>query len=525
MFPILRLFPSFIRVLTLWLICFFATDPAIGEDGPPPSPKFGDFQEHAAFERFRGLARVTRGDKVLFEVSKGWDYEGQPIDAATLFWVGSVSKQFVGVAAVRLETLGKLNLADPVAKHIPDWPADALQKDGVDCTIALLLSHQCGIPPARTARIFDGHSIDPSIETAFLAWLDGIDLEFKPGTDSSYSNEGFDLGGILIEKVSGQSLDSFLHQTFYESFGMETTGSRVDRLARFPARLAVGHMPIPFGALRVDTWAWFGLGSPQGGGASGNVASTAAELERWNRALFRDQGLSPSEVKALTQPRYRDDGLGIVKKKRSFGHEIWHNGILSPEGYSSYVAYVPETDTTVVVLQNQDIRRFSDDVGRALVQLSHGMDLGEIEIESRAGVLTFVMSSVLLVCRSPLLFLLLFIPWIRLKPVEKSNHDQVVLIQTFGWPILALQFGMAPLSYWGMSLSLAILFSAMAIFYFRRWDAPVSSDVKTLATRMGINACAFLFVVWRSFDPVFIVYGVGILLIETMIVVRRRDQT
>jgi CubicO group peptidase (beta-lactamase class C family) len=357
--------------LVYWLLAVIA--PALADS---PGPDFADAAEDPVFDTFTGIARVTRGEEVLFEVARGTDRSGKPIDENTLFWIGSISKQFVGAAAVRLASQKKLRLTDPVAKHIPGWPADALRREGVDCTVDLLLSHQCGMPRQLSQRSkYQGHSHDPAREAALLERLNGMELEFTPGTDRQYSNAGFNLGGILVSKVSQMPLEDYLKQEFFKPLGMENTGNNPASLDNFRPRLAPGHLLTLFGPTRSDRWGWIPPELPSQVGAAGNIYSSAAEVEQWNRGLFQDGQLTPAEAEELTRSRRddRDYGLGITKKKKSYGHRIAHNGALSPHGYSSFAGYVPETDTLVVVLQNQDLSiNDPDNMALELLKIAHG---------------------------------------------------------------------------------------------------------------------------------------------------------
>lgn len=379
----------------------------------PPTPDFGDATKAPVFETFTGIARVTRGEEVLFEVARGTDISGQPIDGNTLFWIGSISKQFAGAAAVRLASQAKLSLQDPVAKHIPGWPAEALRREGVDCTVALLLSHQCGLPRQLSQRQqYAGHLSDPAREAALLKRLNGMALDYTPGTDRKYSNAGFNLAGILVSKVSGMPYEAYLRAAFFEPLGLKNTGISPDSVQDFRSRLAPGHMLTIFGPTRSDRWGWMPPELPAAIGAAGNIYSSAAELEQWNRGLFRDGHLTPAEMDELTRSR-RDDkhyGLGITKRKKSYGHRIAHNGALSPHGYSSFAAYVPETDTTVVVLQNQDLAINDPDVlALELVKLAHGLPSDQLSepADTTTKILGAVLGSLIVASTSGLVVCLL----------------------------------------------------------------------------------------------------------------------
>ena len=132
----------------------------------------------------------------------------------TLFRIASLTKLFTGMALLQLRDAGKLDLDDPVSKYIP-------QIDGVvyptaerpPIRIRHLVTHTSGLP--HDANRFAGMSADDLLKD-----LQGLSLEFTPGSDESYSNLGMELAGIVIARASGLPYEDYMRHNILEPLGM-----------------------------------------------------------------------------------------------------------------------------------------------------------------------------------------------------------------------------------------------------------------------------------------------------------------
>jgi CubicO group peptidase (beta-lactamase class C family) len=316
-----------------------------------PHPLDGYARDWAEQAELSASWRMQRGEEVLAEGSRGFvrGTSGEPIAPDTVFWIGSISKQFASVAILKLVEQGKVELGAPITRYLPELSPEAVSKDGVTCTIEHVLSHRCGfardLPGGFLA--FRGHLSNAQQEQAFLAAVNETRQTFVPGTGYVYSNLGYDLIGLVVQRASGQSYEAFLEQSFSGPLGMTHTGLAV------PAgeTLARGRT----GALItwVDSAAWlrFDVEAPGERGTSGNLHSTPRDLLRWNQALHHGRVLQPASYDELIRPHGAGDGLGIVSfSDRELGTTLYHNGALAPNGYSSMLAYVPDRDLAVCVL-------------------------------------------------------------------------------------------------------------------------------------------------------------------------------
>lgn len=337
------------------------TTPPIEE---PPAPNaladaIDDVVGRAAKkDAFAGAVIVVDGGKqVLAKAYGSANRDAQKANALdTVFRVGSISKQFTATALLALVADGKVALTDPVSKHFPSYPKENLAKDGVEVTLHHLISHTSGLPDPRATSPFKAavwrRAIAPSEQ---VGWAQTLPLVATPGTSYAYLNYNFLLAALVVEKVSGQSYEAFLKSRFFGPLGMTDSGTV---LAGSPLdRSAVGYYDSDGELLAFtddpsfkDTDVTLAFGS-------GQVFSTVGDLAKWDRALYGDKILPAAQRDLLFKANLDDYGYGwVIETKKGVTVE-WHNGALSPLGFSSFMVRVPSKDRFVVYLSNIDISR------------------------------------------------------------------------------------------------------------------------------------------------------------------------
>lgn len=178
---------------------------------------------HSRADAFSGTAMVARGEEVLLEKAVGFfDLNAEaPNRPDTLFNVGSIVKLMTRFCVARLWAERKLSLDDTIGKFLPDYPN---REAAAIVTIRHLLTMTSGIGdffgPAYAAtskdRIYNLASHLPFFAAESLA--------FKPGTSEKYSNGGYLVLGLIIEKLTRISYYEFVEQTIFEPLGMKDTG-------------------------------------------------------------------------------------------------------------------------------------------------------------------------------------------------------------------------------------------------------------------------------------------------------------
>lgn len=332
-------------------------------DPPAPTPNaLADaidalFTDAESKDTFSGSVIVVDGGKQVLE--KGYGSADRATKRkntpATIFRIGSVSKQFTSAALLALVSDGKIALTDPVSKFFPDYPKENLTSDGVEVTLHHVLSHTSGLPdPRKTAawkRMVWTRPIAPSEQVDLVKTTP---LVRAPGTAYEYVNYNFLIAAMVVEKVSGKSYEAFLRERFWSPLGMKDTGTVLP--SEKAGAAAFGYADEGGGQLTTmnddptfkdrDMTLSFG---------SGQIYSTVQDLARWDRALVGEAILPAAKRDLLFAPNMDDYGYGWVTQKKSGVTYEWHNGALSPLGFTALIVRVPSKDRFVAYLSNMDL--------------------------------------------------------------------------------------------------------------------------------------------------------------------------
>ena len=272
----------------------------------------------------------------------------EPMATDMFMRIGSETKTFVVTAVLQLVDQGKLGLDDPIGNYLSGVP------NGDRVTIRHMAEMRSGIPTYSAAPEFETALIEdpyrqwePEELVAYAADLPPL---FEPGTAFNYSNTNTVLLGILIEKLSGQTLPEFLQQNILEPLGMTSTSYPLD--AAYPQPHPQGYTVQTGDGQEAVSTDW----NPSWGGASGAMISTLEDLGIWADALADGELLTPQiqaerlQVQQLS-PDTPDIGYGLGV----FDVDGWigHNGGIP--GYQSLTIHLPSADTSVVILLNTDI--------------------------------------------------------------------------------------------------------------------------------------------------------------------------
>ena len=282
---------------------------------------------------------VVRGGQTLLE--KAWGVEntgtGQQAEPATRYRIGSVSKQFTAALALKLVDAGKLSLTDSIGRYL-----QGLRPEFNSITIEQLLNHTSGLARdymqmSRESEHLPGDSL--------IAMAARDTLVSKPGTVYAYSNTGYMLLGVLIQKMYGKPYDAILHDEIARPLGLSSLGWCENMTGPGTAT----------GYVRSSD----GKASPRGEQHAsqligpGGICSTAGDLARWNQALHGGRVLSAASYAAMTTPRGAADryGFGLLLRKSQWGAPaIVHDG--QGGGFSAHNAWFPEESLSVTLLYN-----------------------------------------------------------------------------------------------------------------------------------------------------------------------------
>lgn len=309
-------------------------------------------------QQFMGAVLVARGDKVLLTKAYGsanleWNI---PNTTTTRFRIASVTKQFTAAAILLLEERGKLKLEDPIKKYYPDAPATWDK-------IALLnlLQHTSGIANYTDEPDMGSWMTQRTAPADIVKRVRDKPLQFEPGAEMRYSNTGYVLLGIAIEKVSGMTYAAFLKQNIFGPLGMKDSG--YDENEPIVARRAAGYSQGPTGPINAK---YMDMTNPF---AAGALYSTVEDLLRWERGLFGKKVLSEASLKTMTTPGKNDYAFGLYVSEKAGRRVIQHAGGIA--GFNAHLAHFPQDAVTVVVLSN--LNGFgTDKIADQLSAVAHG---------------------------------------------------------------------------------------------------------------------------------------------------------
>jgi CubicO group peptidase (beta-lactamase class C family) len=292
-------------------------------------------------------AAVSLNGETVFEKTFGLaDLEHNVANTTqTIFESGSVAKQFTAAALVLLQQDGKLSLDDPVRKYIPELP-----DYGVPLTIRHLLNHTSGLRDWGAVLGLTGAGRGERVVTQALA-LDVIihqrALDFTPGSEYSYSNSGYNLAAIIVERVSKQKFPAFVEERLFKPLGMKNSSWRDDYQRIVPGRAQAYS--------RQGTGPWQ-LNMPfMNVYGNGGMLTTVGDWMKWN-AMLDSNSLGAPLVTALETRGVLNDGrkiayaLGLTVDTYKGLKDVSHGGATA--GYQTFLARYPDNKVSVAVMCN-----------------------------------------------------------------------------------------------------------------------------------------------------------------------------
>jgi CubicO group peptidase (beta-lactamase class C family) len=268
-----------------------------------------------------------------------------PNTPQTIFETGSVAKQITAAALILLQQDGKLSIDDPVRKYIPELP-----DYGSPLTIRHLLNHTSGLRDWGTVISLTGAGRGDRVITQDLA-LDIIvhqrALDFTPGSEYSYSNSGYNLAAIIVERVSKQKFPAFVEERFFKPLGMKNSSWRDDYQRLVPGR-AQAYARQTNGSWRLEMPFMNVYGN-------GGMLTTVGDWMKWN-AMLDSQSLGAPLVHALETQGVLNDGrrisyaLGLVVGKYKGLKDVSHGG--GTAGYQTFLGRYPDNKLSIGVLCN-----------------------------------------------------------------------------------------------------------------------------------------------------------------------------
>jgi CubicO group peptidase (beta-lactamase class C family) len=326
---------------------------------------------------------VVRGGELL--LAQGYGYADRehrvPTHPETVFRLGSLTKQFTALAVLQLVEQGKLSLDDDVTRFFPGYPTH-----GRRIPVARLLDHTSGI--ANYTALGESYHRDTFRLTLSPDRMVGLfrdrPPDFLSGDDWSYTNSGYFLAGLIVEKASGMPYAEYLRTRIFEPLGLGRLSYCDDRTV-VPHR-AKGYSASPDGlvnAMPID------LSVPY---AAGALCGTVLDLLAYQRALDGLRIVARGSYDRMRSPARLHDGwettygLGLVIDVWDGHRMVGHGGQI--QGAQSMLFRYPDDDLTVVVLENtfpalgEGIQNVTHAIARAAMGLPAREAIVEVPISA-----------------------------------------------------------------------------------------------------------------------------------------------
>jgi len=357
-------------------ICFFsaiiilATSSLYGQSITAKMDSEFNAQYH--YGLLNGNLLVAEKGKIVYQRSFGFRdmVTHQPNTTESAFALASISKQFTSTAILQLKEKGKLKLDDHFVKYFPDFPFR-------EVTIRQMLTHTSGLPnyelfdkliEKEPGRIFGNMDIIPALKV----WSKG--LQFKPGDNWQYSNMNYCLLALLIEKLSGQTLQNYLAKNIFGPAGTRHTylenllikTNNPDRTLNYEYPNYYATRVVNTDSIADEHQMLFNLGGFSG---QGGLTTTAEDLLRFDNAFFSGKLISAGDLaEAITPVKLNNgatakakDALGdmgacgygfgwFLLNDTTRGRIVMHDG--GRPGISTTHLHNLRTNQTVILLEN-----------------------------------------------------------------------------------------------------------------------------------------------------------------------------
>lgn len=295
------------------------------------------------FERgqFNGAILVAKDGKILYRnaLGKANFQTGADFTPGTPSNIGSVTKQITAMSIMILGERKKLSYDAPVSKYIPEFSHSSHFSK---VTLRHLLTHTSGMPDYGDLAIDDSGLDQKGLIAALLKKEDTLE---EPGVRYRYSNPGYALLAIVVERVSGKRFADFLEQEIFKPIGMTSTFV-YDGAGKKTARAALGY----------DQFGEADDGAPTAIPGDGGLYSTVDDLFKWDQALYTDKLVRQSTLsEAFTPGKVQQEttiyGFGWNVVEQGGNKYLWHQG--SQAGFRAFIERRLTERVTVIMLTNK----------------------------------------------------------------------------------------------------------------------------------------------------------------------------
>ena len=266
-------------------------------------------------------------------------------DTSTITRVASIAKPMTAIAIMQLHEQGKLKLDEPIQTYLPTFPK---KKEG-EITVRHLLQHSSGLDGYKNNKEQENQTNYATLSDA-VSIFKNRNLVAKPGESFNYTTYGYVVLGLIIEKVSGMSYESYLQSNIWDQAQMTNTGIEYfDKV--IPDKSMIYHRDSK-GRIKEAEQTNLSDRIPGGG-----VYSTVSDMLRFGDAILNFSLIKESTFKMMVEnPNLKTQGNGyglgwyLYGENPNYGNVYGHNG--TQTGASTFLMLLPEQKTTIVVLSN-----------------------------------------------------------------------------------------------------------------------------------------------------------------------------
>jgi CubicO group peptidase (beta-lactamase class C family) len=305
---------------------------------------------------FNGTILVAEEGKIYYDTALGFSnlITKEPLSDSSSFYLASVSKQFTAMAIMILKEQNKLSYNDTLTKYFPEFPAYANK-----ITIRHLLTHTSGLPDYLSMDNF--YKPNLTNEDVLNALIREKKLNFYPGDKFSYSNSGYVMLAMIVERVSGKPFNVFMKEFIFDPLGMKNT------LVFDKSKPVIRNRAVGFNKNGdLDDYEILTAGD-------GGIYSTTHDLFLWDQSLYHNKLVDSSTISEsyhetkLNNGNLSNYGFGWVIVKNAKNKIVHHSGGMN--GYRTTIYRDMENQNSIIILTNKGDAANVEAITRRILQI------------------------------------------------------------------------------------------------------------------------------------------------------------
>ncbi|HEV3223561.1 MAG TPA: serine hydrolase domain-containing protein [Puia sp.] len=305
---------------------------------------------------FNGTILVAEKGNIIYDTAFGFGnfITKEPLNDSSSFYLASVSKQFTAMAIMILKEQSKLSYDDTLTKYFPEFPAYANK-----ITIRHLLTHTSGL--VDYIRIDNLYKPDLNNEEVLKVLSTQKKLNFYPGDRFSYSNSGYVMLAMIVERVSGKPFNVFMKEFIFDPLGMKNT------LVFDKSKPVIKNRAFGFNKNgNLDDYEILTAGD-------GGIYSTTHDLFLWDQSLYHNKLVDSSTLAEafhetkLNRGSLSYYGFGWVIAREAKNKIVSHNGGMN--GYRTMIYRDMKNHNSIIMLTNKGDAADVETITRRILQI------------------------------------------------------------------------------------------------------------------------------------------------------------